>query len=72
MDPRSGAHRSNGQWAEGAEAETEAGLDGIVDGLRGLIRRGATANPAFTARYWKMVGRPTPGGAREGVAPGGE
>ena len=43
------------EWAEDAEAETEAGLDGIVDALRNLIRRGASANPAFTARYWKMV-----------------
>ena len=43
------------EWAEGEEAETEAGLDGILDALRNLIRRGATANPAFTAKYWKMV-----------------
>jgi hypothetical protein len=43
------------EWAEGEDAETEAGLDGIRDALRNLIRPGATANPAFTAKYWKMV-----------------
>jgi hypothetical protein len=42
------------EWAEDAEASGEAGLDGIVEALRALIRPEG-ANPAFTARYWKMV-----------------
>ena len=43
------------EWAEGVEAETDAGFDGIRDALRELIRPGAAANPAFTVKYWKMV-----------------
>lgn len=42
------------EWAEDADAASEAGLDSIVEALRSLIRPEG-ANPAFTARYWKMV-----------------
>jgi hypothetical protein len=42
------------EWAEDTAAESEPGLEGIVEGLRSLIRRDG-ANAAFTARYWKMV-----------------
>lgn len=42
------------EWAEDAAAAGEAGLDSIVEALRSLIRPEG-ANPAFTARYWKMV-----------------
>ena len=42
------------EWAEDADAAGEAGLDSIVEALRSLIRPEG-ANPAFTARYWKMV-----------------
>jgi hypothetical protein len=46
------------EWADGAEdadVESGGGLEGIVEALRQLIRRDSTANPEFTARYWKMV-----------------
>ena len=42
------------EWAEDVDASSEAGLDTLVDALRSLIRPEG-ANPAFTARYWKMV-----------------
>lgn len=42
------------EWAEGGDEAPEAGLEGIVDALRSLIRPGG-ANAAFSARYWKMV-----------------
>jgi hypothetical protein len=42
------------EWAEDTDPATEQEYDGIVDALRSLIRRDG-ANPAFGARYWKMV-----------------
>lgn len=42
------------EWAEGQDAESEGELDGIIQALRGLIRRDGV-NPAFSARYWQMV-----------------
>jgi len=43
------------EWAEGEDPESEGGLEGIVEAFRGLIRREGSANPEFTAKYWKMV-----------------
>jgi hypothetical protein len=41
------------EWADD-EAATAAGLEGLVNALRSLIRREGS-NPAFSVRYWKMV-----------------
>ena len=42
------------EWAEEMDTASSTGLDGIVEALRALIRRGGS-NPAFSVRYWKMV-----------------
>ena len=42
------------EWAEEMETASQAEYDGIVEALRSLIRPEG-ANPAFTARYWRMV-----------------
>jgi hypothetical protein len=42
------------EWAEEGEAASDEGFEGIVDALRSLIGRKGS-NPAFSARYWKMV-----------------
>ena len=42
------------EWAEEIETADQAGLDGIVEALRSLIRPEG-ANPAFTAKYWRLV-----------------
>jgi len=42
------------EWAEETDPASESGLEGIVEALRGLIRRDGV-NPAFSERYWTMV-----------------
>lgn len=43
------------EWTDDKSAATEDELAGIVQALRALIRREEGSNPAFSARYWKMV-----------------